>query len=108
MLLKKAEMSVVFAALSLILISGRGETGGPELSELRGRPANVLLIMIDDLGWTDLHIQGNDRLSTPVIDQLSARGGNVESRQSGLRHTCGASQGRVLAKLDELNLAEET
>ncbi|HCO94195.1 MAG TPA: twin-arginine translocation pathway signal protein, partial [Phycisphaerales bacterium] len=28
------------------------------------RPLNVLLIMIDDLGWTDLHCQGNNRLET--------------------------------------------
>ena len=33
------------------------------------RPPNVLLIMIDDLGWTDLHCQGNDRLETPNIDR---------------------------------------
>ena len=32
------------------------------------------MIMIDDLGWTDLHIQGNELLETPVIDQLAADG----------------------------------
>jgi len=32
------------------------------------------MVMIDDLGWTDLHIQGNELLETPVIDRLAADG----------------------------------
>ena len=32
------------------------------------------MIMIDDLGWTDLRIQGNARLETPVIDRLASQG----------------------------------
>ena len=32
------------------------------------------MIMIDDLGWTDLHIQGNELLETPVIDRLAVDG----------------------------------
>ena len=39
----------------------------------RPRP-NILLIMIDDLGWTDLHCQGNERLDTPNIDRLARQG----------------------------------
>ncbi|MEZ5432433.1 MAG: sulfatase-like hydrolase/transferase [Verrucomicrobiales bacterium] len=35
---------------------------------------NILLIMVDDLGWTDLHCQGNARLSTPNIDRLAGQG----------------------------------
>jgi arylsulfatase A-like enzyme len=30
--------------------------------------------MIDDLGWTDLHCQGNNRLETPNIDRLALQG----------------------------------
>ena len=37
-------------------------------------PANVLMIMIDDLGWTDLRVQGNELLDTPVLDRLAAEG----------------------------------
>jgi arylsulfatase A-like enzyme len=54
--------------IALFLIAGCQR---PEQVE---RPPNVLMIMIDDLGWTDLHIQGNERLETPVIDQLAAEG----------------------------------
>ena len=68
---KKIIPSAVCTALSLILITGCGTPEQPAQPE---RLPNVLMIMIDDLGWTDLHIQGNDRLETPVIDQLGAEG----------------------------------
>ena len=33
---------------------------------------NILFIMIDDLGWKDLHCQGNDSFTTPNIDRLAS------------------------------------
>jgi len=65
---KSAFPIVVVAVLFLFQIQG---CVPPESSE---RPPNILMIMIDDLGWTDLHIQGNDLLETPVIDRLAADG----------------------------------
>ena len=35
---------------------------------------NIIFIMIDDLGWMDLHCQGNKRLDTPNIDRLAKQG----------------------------------
>ncbi len=35
---------------------------------------NVVLIMADDLGWMDLHCQGNPILRTPQIDTLATQG----------------------------------
>ncbi|NND97850.1 MAG: sulfatase [Pirellulaceae bacterium] len=43
------------------------------VSAADARP-NVVLIMADDLGWMDLHCQGNDTLDTPAIDQLASEG----------------------------------
>ncbi len=37
-------------------------------------PPNVLLIMTDDMGWSDLHCQGNAKLHTPNIDALAGQG----------------------------------
>jgi len=37
-------------------------------------PPNIVVIMADDLGWQDLHCQGNKRLDTPALDQLAAEG----------------------------------
>ncbi len=66
--------SAGIAALLVVLVIGCDAPGQQEPSDRSERPPNVLMIMIDDLGWTDLHIQGNDRLETPVIDQLAADG----------------------------------
>ncbi len=35
---------------------------------------NIVLIMADDLGWMDLHCQGNKRIETPHIDGLAEQG----------------------------------
>lgn len=35
---------------------------------------HVLIIMTDDMGWMDLHCQGNAVLRTPEIDRLAERG----------------------------------
>ncbi|MCH8193364.1 MAG: sulfatase [Planctomycetes bacterium] len=43
-------------------------------AEATQRPPNILFIMIDDLGWTDLHCQGNALLETPNIDRLATQG----------------------------------
>lgn len=38
------------------------------------RPPNVVLILIDDLGWKDLGIMGNKSVRTPNIDRLGREG----------------------------------
>lgn len=35
---------------------------------------NIVVIMADDLGWMDLHVQGNELLDTPNVDRLAAQG----------------------------------
>lgn len=37
-------------------------------------PPNVVLIIADDLGWTDLGCQGSEYYRTPSIDQLASEG----------------------------------
>lgn len=38
------------------------------------RRPNIVLIMADDLGWMDLHCQGNQQLDTPHLDRLASQG----------------------------------
>ncbi len=38
------------------------------------RPPNVILILVDDMGWMDLSCQGSDYYKTPNIDRLAAEG----------------------------------
>jgi len=38
------------------------------------RSPNVLFILIDDLGWMDLHVQGNPAVRSPRLDALAREG----------------------------------
>ena len=38
------------------------------------RPPNIVFIMVDDLGWSDLACQGNPLVDTPNLDRLAAQG----------------------------------
>ena len=35
---------------------------------------NVIVLMVDDMGWKDVGFNGNDFVETPHIDQLAAHG----------------------------------
>lgn len=60
-------------ATALVLIIAAGCNGKTSVEEPTRRP-NVILIMVDDLGWTDLHIQGNEKLETPRLDHFASQG----------------------------------
>ncbi len=38
------------------------------------RPPNVVLILVDDLGWMDLTCQGLDFYRTPNVDRMDSEG----------------------------------
>ena len=38
------------------------------------KPPNILLIMADDLGWYDVHFNGNQHLDTPNLDRFVKQG----------------------------------
>lgn len=46
----------------------------PVASVRADRPPNVILILIDDMGWTDLSCYGSKFYETPNIDKLAASG----------------------------------
>ena len=62
------------ASIALLGCRASSVTEQVPLPSRSERPANVLMVMIDDLGWTDLRIQGNELLDTPVIDRLATEG----------------------------------
>lgn len=58
--------------LPLLLSIVLSNSGLP--SAAAAEPPNVILIFIDDLGWTDIGCYGNEFVDTPHIDQLAADG----------------------------------
>jgi len=50
----------------------------PPVEQTAPRP-NIILILADDLGWTDLGVMGSRYYETPHIDRLAARGVRLTS-----------------------------
>ena len=46
----------------------------PTYVQAQKQPPNVILILVDDLGWMDLSCQGSDYYQTPNIDRLAKEG----------------------------------
>ncbi len=55
--------------IALLCLAGCAGGGHPA-----GQPPNVVVILIDDLGWADLGVQGSSFYETPRIDALAAEG----------------------------------
>lgn len=62
-------MQLILTTTLLLLINS---IGVPD-DKLPERP-NIVVIMADDLGWMDLHCQGNRLLDTPHLDRLAIQG----------------------------------
>ena len=55
-------------AAAACLLTGDALAGSPQ-------PRNVVLFLIDDLGWRDLGCYGSDYYKTPHVDRLAREGG---------------------------------
>ncbi len=42
-----------------------------KFSEVKDRPLNLIYILVDDAGWTDLGIYGSDLHETPNLDRFA-------------------------------------
>ena len=72
---EKPGVSLSLAALLLGSLTLFGTSMGQPVSGAKeGRPLNVVFIVIDDLGWMDLAVQGSELYETPNIDRLAAEG----------------------------------
>jgi len=54
--------------------SVRGQAGAPADTTATGGRMNVVVVLVDDLGWQDLSCQGSNYFETPAIDRLAAEG----------------------------------
>ena len=60
--------------LAIWTLLGLGIDKRVTAENFRSQPPNVVLILVDDLGWMDLGCQGSDYFKTPNIDALAASG----------------------------------
>ena len=64
-----------FWLLALCVVVGCSDTNrkAPEQQVARDKPPNILLIVVDDLGYTDIAPYGSE-VSTPTLSALAERG----------------------------------
>ena len=62
------------AALQLIAIVLLTITFVSRIDADETRPPNIIVVLVDDMGWMDLSCQGSDYYKTPSIDRLAAEG----------------------------------
>jgi len=67
----------------------------PNLNAKSSRPPNLVLILADDLGWTDLGCFGSDLYETPNIDRLAKRGVRFTNAYAAC-HVCSPTRASLL------------
>jgi arylsulfatase A-like enzyme len=102
----------------LVVVLAGTRCAAHDVSTPGAKPPNIVVIMADDLGWMDLHCQGNPLLDTPHVDRLAAEGMRFTDAyaaapvctptRAAMIEGMDTAIGRVLAALDELELAENT
>jgi arylsulfatase A-like enzyme len=65
--------SLILPVLSLLFLSCNSDVGKSGKSELSGEAPNIILILADDMGYSDLGCYGGE-ISTPYLDQLASEG----------------------------------
>lgn len=63
----------LFSVILLLSLAGCMGTRGASIPEDKLRP-NIVVIMVDDMGWADLHCYGNALIDTPVLDRFARQG----------------------------------
>lgn len=84
-------LCVLALALVGLPILRAAETGSPTSS----RRPNIILILIDDMGWRDTGFAGNHYIDTPNIDRI-ARGGTVFSQCYASAPNCAPTRASLL------------
>jgi arylsulfatase A-like enzyme len=69
---QRLPLARILAALVLVVLIARPSTRAEGIRSLR--PMNIVLILVDDLGWTDVGCFGSPTYQTPHVDLL-AKGG---------------------------------
>src|SRR5690606_5461132 len=70
---------LLLLAVAIVLFGCKSKGNDSKATELsENTKPNVILIFIDDMGWSDISSFGNTEAKTPNIDQLAAEGISFE------------------------------
>lgn len=58
-------------------------TAIPSLQAAESHPPNIVFIMVDDLGWSDVGYNGSKVYETPNVDRLASQGMVLSDFYSG-------------------------
>src|SRR4051812_41207369 len=59
------------------------------------RPPNIIVFLIDDLGWSDVGCYGSSFYETPNIDKLAKQGAKFTNAYAAC-HVCSPSRASIL------------
>ena len=74
-MLKTSQRSRKISRARILLLVGALLCPGYFLAQQESKP-NIVLIIVDDLGWTDTGFNGSQYYETPYMDQLALEGAN--------------------------------
>ena len=94
------QLFLIFRLLPIVLVLLlAGCTAGSQEKRL----PNVVLILVDDLGWMDLSCQGSSFYETPNIDRLAEQGMRFDQAYSGCP-VCSPSRAQLMTGRNQARL----
>lgn len=91
-------MKRIAPALLFVLLLTHMATAQAQQKPAGNRQPNIILIVADDLGYGDLHCYGQQKVTTPNIDQLAASGMRFTQFYSGTT-VCAPSRASLMTGL---------
>ena len=91
-----ALLVTVLPATTAVTPTRPDETMAGRVAESQGGPPNIVLILMDDLGWKDTSVTGSLYYRTPNIDKI-ARGGMIFNQAYSAAPLCSPSRGALLS-----------
>ncbi len=90
--------SIAVAVGFLFLLTACSQAETPAPATAKSAPPNILMILIDDMGFNDLGINGNPSVTTPHLDQLAAQG--IRFTRNYTDSTCTVTRVGILTGTD--------
>ena len=95
-LFRKISAFVVAGAMLVACAPGTDSSSSVDYkAKLEGKKPNVVLILVDDLGFGDLGCYGQQTLTTPIIDQMAKDGLSFTTMYTGAP-VCAPSRASIL------------